>query len=66
MPCLQSDFRISSLIPAGFAIQSVMRAEETIVVVALAEARTAACPLCGFLSRRIHSRYVRQVADLPC
>ena len=26
----------------------------------------AECPLCGARSRRIHSRYDRQVADLPC
>jgi transposase len=26
----------------------------------------ADCPLCGVASRRIHSRYVRQAADLPC
>ena len=63
---MQSDFRISSLIPAGFAMQSVMRTDQTLIVVTTAEARTAACPLCGLLSRRIHSRYVRQVADLPC
>lgn len=57
---------ISSLIPVGFAVQSVNRTEGTIVVVARAEALTAARPLCGFLSRRIHSRYIRQVSDLPC
>ena len=26
----------------------------------------ADCPLCGMASRRIHSRYLRPVADLPC
>ena len=26
----------------------------------------ADCPLCGMASRRVHSRYLRQVADLPC
>ena len=26
----------------------------------------AACPLCGAASRRVHSRYIRQVSDLPC
>lgn len=28
--------------------------------------RTARCPLCSRRSRRIHSRYVRAVRDLPC
>jgi len=28
-------------------------------------AAAASCPLCGRLSRRVHSRYVRSVADVP-
>jgi transposase len=35
------------------------------VTVRSAEA-VAACPSCGVISRRVHSRYNRQVADLPC
>jgi transposase len=62
---MQSDFQVSSLIPAGLVIESMNCAEREIVVFARAESRTAICPLCGFLSRRIHSRYIRQVADLP-
>ena len=62
---MQSDFQISSLIPAGLAIESVNCGGREIVVLARAGSRTAFCPLCGFLSRRIHSRYIRQVADLP-
>ncbi|WP_391527867.1 transposase family protein [Pirellulimonas nuda] len=27
--------------------------------------QTAHCPFCGELSRRIHSRYVRKLTDLP-
>ena len=37
-----------------------------IVVSARAEINRRACPLCGKPSNRIHSRYDRQVADLPC
>jgi transposase len=29
-------------------------------------ASTASCPLCGEVSARPHSRYVRRLADLPC
>ena len=29
-------------------------------------AATASCPLCGSLARRVHSRYTRRLADLPC
>ena len=59
-------FRISSLVPRGLAVDSVRRADETIVATVRAEARIAACPLCGAASRRVHSRYIRQVSDLPC
>jgi len=35
------------------------------VVTARAEAGEAFCPVCGEASRRVHSRYVRHVRDLP-
>lgn len=31
-----------------------------------AVAPTACCPLCGQASQRVHSRYLRQLTDLPC
>lgn len=37
-----------------------------IVVSARAKAEERACPLCGRSSSRVHSRYVRTDADLPC
>jgi len=63
---MPTGFRISSLVPCGLTVESVRRADETIVVTARAEARIADCPLCGASSRRVHSRYIRQVSDLPC
>ena len=63
---MQPSFWISSLIPRGFAVESVSRTEKKIIVTARAETRIAACPACRSPSRRIHSRYVRQVSDLPC
>jgi transposase len=56
----------SSLIPAGLAVMSVIAAESTILITAKAMSASAACPLCNVASRRIHSRYVRRVSDLPC
>ena len=38
----------------------------SIIFVVRSEKNIAACPLCGATSRRIHSRYTRQVSDLPC
>lgn len=56
----------SSLLPAGFAVESVSAEGEIVVVSAKAATATANCPLCGSASHRIHSRYMRQVSDLPC
>ena len=63
---MQPSFWISSLIPRGFAVEGVSCTEKKIIVTARAETRIAACPACRSPSRRIHSRYVRQVSDLPC
>lgn len=57
--------RLSSLIPAGLIVESMAEEEGVIVVSARAGADERACPLCGRLSNRIHSRYIRTAADLP-
>ena len=58
--------RISSLVPSGLAVESVSDSPDSIILAVRSEAGAAECPLCGAASRRIHSRYARQVADLPC
>ena len=63
---MPSRLHISSLIPAGLIVERVAEAEGDIVVIARSERREGGCPLCRVLSRRVHSRYVRQVSDLPC
>jgi hypothetical protein len=40
--------------------------DDAILVTARAGIQVATCPLCGSPSRRVHSRYVREVSDLPC
>lgn len=56
---------LSSLIPAGLVVERTAEEEGVIVVAARAAASERGCPLCGRLSRRVHSRYVRTVSDLP-
>jgi transposase len=58
-------FRTSSLIPPGLAIESIICANEAVIVTARADAEHGVCPLCRATSRQVHSRYVRRVADLP-
>ena len=59
------NMRISSLIRAGLVVTRITETEAEIVVLARAAEPEGLCPLCGIRSRRIHSRYLRTVSDLP-
>jgi transposase len=61
-----SSFRISSIVPSGLVVESVIEFEDIIKVTARSRTSEALCPSCGSISRQVHSRYIRQVADLPC
>ncbi len=62
---MPSSCRISSLIPSGFVVDSEVHIDDEIVLTVRAEAIFAPCPICAAPSRRIHSRYIRHVSDLP-
>ena len=62
---MRAGIRISSLVPSGLVIESVSDSSDSIILAVRSEAGMAECPLCGARSRRIHSRYHRDVADLP-
>src|SRR6202161_2203357 len=63
---MRAGIRISSLVPSGLVIESVSDSSDSIIIAVRAESGGAECPLCGARSSRIHSRYDRQAADLPC
>ena len=54
-----------SLLPAGVTVDRITVAPDHVVVTVHARTGTASCPDCGRLSRRVHSRYVRRLGDLP-
>jgi transposase len=58
-------FQLSSLIPSGLVVAAVAREDDTLIVRASGRAQVAACPVCGMLSRQVHSRYERRASDLP-
>jgi transposase len=62
---MRMDFRVSSLVPSGLVFVGVSDSSDSIILAVRSEAVTAECPLCRTASRRIHSRYVRYVTDLP-
>ncbi|WP_031487778.1 ISL3 family transposase [Streptomyces bicolor] len=47
----------------GVVIEGVAVDDELVVVRATISAERAACPACGTLSTRVHSRYIRRLAD---
>jgi transposase len=51
--------------PAVLTLDSLCVRDGVIVFAARAMAPSAACPCCGWLSERVHSRYRRTLLDLP-
>ena len=52
--------------PEGSCLVRACLDVENLTVHLATTATTAACPLCGSDTRRVHSRYTRRLDDLPC
>ena len=50
----------------GLYIDRVTASVHELLVQVISSPPEACCPLCGVQASRIHSRYTRRVADLPC
>ena len=55
----------SELLPRGFAAVDALSNGDSNVITIRAKGAISACPCCGVLSDRVHSRYLRRLADLP-
>lgn len=55
------------LLPAvpGVQLREILSDEQSITLVMIMTGRGVPCPLCRKCSERIHSRYVRKIADIP-
>jgi len=53
------------LLPSGLVVDEVTVGPDEVVIAAHALGRSAECPGCGRLSRRVHSRYERCLSDVP-
>jgi transposase len=62
---MQQALHRSSLVPRGFVVESAYHEGDKAIVVVRASGSVGLCPLCGTISRRVHSRYRRCVTDLP-
>ena len=55
----------AALLQPGLIIEAVRIEEGGVAAAARSRDVGSACPGCGKLSRRVHSRYVRSLSDLP-
>jgi len=55
----------SAVVPPGFVLDSVVKDGGGFLIAVRALGSSSACPGCGMSSERVHSRYSRQLADLP-
>jgi transposase len=53
-------------LPQGLEMTGIEMIDEVLTVTLVSTQMSPCCPLCGTAARRIHSRYTRQIADLPC
>ena len=63
---MQRKLPSSSLIPAGLVVDGISADAAMLTISVHALSSEASCPLCGGVSSRVHSRYIRHVSDLPC
>lgn len=54
------------LFPPGLTLASLQATPTCLTVQVCCTHPMAACPLCGHVSERVHGRYERTVADVPC
>jgi len=50
---------------AGVRVERIIEEEGRVVIEAMPTASCGSCPVCGQASRRVHSRYTRELRDLP-
>lgn len=53
-------------LPEGLELIGLEQMDGMLVVTVASTQCAPRCPLCGVPARRVHSRYTRCVADLPC
>lgn len=62
---MQQALRVSALVPPGFEVMSSVCDGAMTMITVRHSGKASCCPGCGAQSGRIHSRYLRRLADLP-
>lgn len=62
---MHRSLRPSALIPPGLVVAQIHADSQQVTITVHSSHRSGVCPSCGTLSSRVHSHYLRRVADLP-
>src|SRR6266705_1327773 len=60
------EVKLALALPEGLEMTGIEMIDEVLTVTLVSTQMSPCCPLCGTKATRVHSRYTRQVADLPC
>jgi hypothetical protein len=58
--------KLTLALPEGLEVIGIEMIDDVLTITAVSTYRNPCCPICGIPAVRGHSRYCRQVADLPC
>ncbi|GHO63939.1 hypothetical protein KSC_028310 [Ktedonobacter sp. SOSP1-52] len=53
-------------LPSSLEVRTIEILDGVLTITAISTQKAPYCPLCGTPAAHVHSRYTRQVADLPC
>jgi len=62
---MHRSLRLSALIPPGLIVDQIHADPHQVTITVHSAHRCGVCPSCGTISWRVHSHYLRRVADLP-
>jgi hypothetical protein len=53
-------------LPEGLEVTKIEMIEDVLTMTAVSTQVSPCCPLCHMKATRVHRRYTRRLADLPC
>lgn len=63
---IMMDIKPALALPEGLELVSIEKRDESLTVTMVSTQPFPCCPCCRTPATRVHSCYIRQVADLPC
>jgi transposase len=60
------EVKLALALPEGLEVTKIEMIEEVLTITAVSNQVSPCCPLCHTKATRVHRRYTRRLADLPC